>query len=92
MKDKEQVLWEEKMLLMQLLKDKPLLLETDLVIQTVCVSYLISDRADSRKFAIIRGCSREEKETLECCGYRTLLIDELHIPTVEFLIEYIFRP
>ena len=92
MKTKDQILWEEKRQLEILIQNRPLLsLKTNLVINNVCVNYLISCHETKRNFAIIKTENEYDKTTLEYSGYRTLQAEEIHAPTIEFLIDYIFR-
>ena len=62
MKDKDQILWEEKRQLAILADKKLLKLETDLVISSVCVNYLITAPELNKKFAIIKGNEAYERD------------------------------
>ncbi len=91
MKVKDQILKEEKKLLELLIQSKSLELESDLVINSVCVSYLVTNHEHNKKFAIIKTNDKYNKEMLELAGYRTLQSEESNINQIEFLIDYIFR-
>ncbi|NCB74178.1 MAG: hypothetical protein EOM51_05480 [Clostridia bacterium] len=91
MKAKDQILWEENMLLNKLLKNKSLSLETDVIINSICVNYLIKSTTSDKKFAIIKSNDKFEKEALDNCGYTTYQTEKLDISIIEYLIQYIFR-
>jgi hypothetical protein len=91
MKTKDQILWEERKQLEMLTSRKLLSLETDIIINSICVNYLITCRELQKKFAIIKSNDKYERDILESSGYRTLQTDFIDINQVEFLIDYIFR-
>lgn len=92
MKTKDITLWEDKRQLEEFIKNKPILsLKTNLVIKTVYVDYLIECHETRKNLLIIRYVNKKERRILERSGYKIFQTEEIHIPTIKFLVEYVFR-
>ncbi|MEA4896601.1 MAG: hypothetical protein VB064_15260 [Oscillospiraceae bacterium] len=90
-KDKNQMLWEERMLLNRLAERKGLYLNMGTVRNGIGIDYLFSDKRYLKNFIIIKNSNDLDIEMLKLSGYKVLQTEEINVNQVEFLIDYIFR-